>query len=201
MMIKRRQNCQFLENSFNPFFNSPYATSFFHSQSPPRPLSLVNNFQMRWHGMVLVVRVHWSLCLFASIVLKRAESFSTDYASPTEPNTQAQALTQTWKPYARRTYEKHTSTHQHCRTESRFCIWTTTPYSGDYTFVKKSRSLVLALTVHWQNVYEVKSPWWLTQKELMGLMMSSVKVTLHKGVNRTKMFGAATLRFKSSGGV
>lgn len=91
-MIKRRQNCQFLENSFNPFFNSHYATSFFHSQSPPRPLSLVNNFQMRWHRMVLVVRVYWSLCLFASIVLRRGESFSTDYASPTEPNTQAQAL-------------------------------------------------------------------------------------------------------------
>lgn len=84
----------FLVNSFKPFFNSPYATSLFSIHNLPLILShcLVNHFQMRWHGMVLVVRVHWSLCLFASIILRRGESFSTDYASPTEPNTQAQAL-------------------------------------------------------------------------------------------------------------
>jgi len=130
----------FLVNSFKAFFNSPYATSLFSIHNLPLILSycLVNNFQMQWHGTVLVVRVHWSLCLFASMILMgEGRAFPqtmpaplslTRKHKPSQTNTKAIRQTHIW--------ETHTLTHQHCSTESRFCIWTTTVMT---TFLWKSQ--------------------------------------------------------------
>ncbi len=110
---------------------------FFPFTTPPLPLSLVNNFQMQWHRMVLVVRVQQSLSPFASIILRRGESFSTVYARPTESNAQVKALPDKQESHTLGVHLKNTL--QHCYTESRFCIQTRAPapYSGGYICVKK----------------------------------------------------------------
>ncbi len=158
---------------FQTLFQFPLCNlCFFPFTTPPLPLSLVNNFQMQWHRMVLVVHVQQSLSPFASIILRRGESFSTVYARPTESNTQVQALPDKQESHALDVHLKNTHSNTAIQKAGSVSKPVPRPPTVGNTFLwKKSRSLILTSTVYWRNRRHL----WgkvayreITPKELMG---------------------------------
>lgn len=144
---------------------------FFSFTTAPLPLSLVNNFQMQWHRMVLVVRVQQSLSPFASIILRRGESFSTVYARPTESNTQVKALPDKQESHTLDVHLKNTHSNTAIQKAGSVSKPEPGPYSGEYFLCKKIEVPHIDLNSFLEKksvIYEAKLPWEPTPKELIG---------------------------------